>query len=211
MKIKVCGIRTKSNLEFLSAQEVDFVGFIFYSKSKRNFENGELGITEVADCGKHTVGVFVNESAETIKQIVAAYQLDYVQMHGDETPGFCESLKLEGIKIIKAFSVIDQLPQNLGAYEPYVDYFLFDTKGQSYGGNGVQFNWQLLGQYVGETPFFLSGGIGPEDVDKVTQMDHPGLVAIDVNSCFESAPGLKDEDLLRKFIDEFKRKERDGN
>lgn len=203
MKIKVCGIRTQSNLAFLNSSAVDFIGFIFFDKSGRNFSDGEL--MQGIDTAKQKVGVFVNESLERIESLAKAYALDYIQLHGDESPEFCQTLKTKGYKLFKAFALKDRLPDGLEAYAPHVDYFLFDTKGKAYGGNGAQFDWLVLGQYKLDKPFILSGGIGPEDVKSIQAIRHPQLFAVDINSRFEVAPGEKDEQKLKVFIEELKK------
>ncbi|MEP2026452.1 MAG: phosphoribosylanthranilate isomerase [Reichenbachiella sp.] len=204
MKIKVCGIRNQSNLAFLNAGEVDFIGFIFYAKSARNFEDGD--IKNSIHSTKKKVGVFVNESLDQIMQIAERHELDYLQLHGDESPEYCLKLKNKGFGLIKAFAIQNALPDDLKSYESVVDYFLFDTKGASYGGNGTQFDWTVLSQYNLEKPFILSGGIGPDDVEMIKHLEHPKLFAIDVNSRFEIAPGEKDEQKLKVFFEELKSK-----
>ncbi|MEP4091030.1 phosphoribosylanthranilate isomerase [Reichenbachiella sp.] len=204
MKIKVCGIRTKANLTFLKQETVDFVGFIFYSKSGRNFVEGNLANDDLIHCDKQKVGVFVNESISTIEKTAKAYDLDYIQLHGDESTEYCRQLKMNGYKLFKAFSVSNELPSDLRDYEPYVDYFLFDTKGSSYGGNGTQFDWSVLDDYGLGKPFILSGGIGLEDVESLKKIEHPKLFAVDVNSRFEISPGDKDEARLKEFFNEIK-------
>ncbi|MDW3210743.1 MAG: phosphoribosylanthranilate isomerase [Reichenbachiella sp.] len=202
MKIKVCGIRNQDNLTFLNASEVDFIGFIFYNKSKRNFDDGDLNQTIKSD--KLKVGVFVNERIEKVEIIAQTHHLDYLQLHGDESPAYCQALKEKGFRLFKAFSIHDVLPTDLKSYEDVVDYFLFDTKGAAYGGNGTQFDWSVLKQYKLSRPFILSGGIGLEDVAVIKKLDHPKLFAVDVNSRFEVSPGQKDEKALKEFIEELK-------
>lgn len=204
MKIKVCGIRTKSNLTFLTHEAADFVGFIFYSKSSRNFPDGDLKPGDLIAYNKQKVGVFVDESIEAIENTVKTYALDYIQLHGNESPAYCKTLKKKGYKLFKAFSVMNELPDDLKDYEAYVDYFLFDTKGQYHGGNGVQFDWSLLEQYGLSNPFILSGGIGLDDIASLKELKHPKLFAVDVNSRFEVAPGYKNEEELKEFIKELK-------
>lgn len=202
MKIKVCGIRNSGNLTFLNGSDVDFIGFIFYDKSKRNFEDGDL--KGELQSNKQKVGVFVNKTIEEVTRIAQTYGLNYLQLHGDESPEYCRELKEMGFKLIKAFSVQNQLPGNLAEYESVVDYFLFDTKGASYGGNGTQFDWGVLEHYQMNKPFILSGGIGLEDISALKKLDHSQLYAVDVNSRFEVSPGLKDELKLKEFIEELK-------
>ncbi|WP_420581488.1 phosphoribosylanthranilate isomerase [Reichenbachiella sp.] len=203
MKIKVCGIRNRSNLTFLNESDVDFIGFIFYNKSKRYFEEGDIGGEIVS--AKQKVGVFVNETIDNVVRLAQSHELNYVQLHGDETPEYCKALKKKGFKLFKAFSVYDELPTDLFSYEAVVDCFLFDTKGVSYGGNGTQFDWSVLEQYKMNKPFILSGGIGLEDVSSLMELNHPQLYAVDVNSRFEISPGQKDEQALKEFIKELKK------
>lgn len=203
MKIKVCGIRGQGNLNFLNASAVDFIGFIFYDKSSRNFDDGDINGS--IDSKKQKVGVFVNEELAEVERLAALHQLDYLQLHGDESPEYCAKLKSKGHRLFKAFAVHDKLPKNLEDYQAVVDYFLFDTKGVAYGGNGTQFDWQVLDDYKLDTPFILSGGIGPQDAKAIATLSHPKLFAVDVNSRFERAPGLKDEQALNDFIKELKK------
>ena len=205
MKVKVCGIRNKKNLHFLESTEVDMIGFIFYEKSKRNFEDGELTPMDLDNCSKKKVGVFVNEELNKVVETVKKYEMDFVQLHGQESQEYCFNLKEKHISVIKAFSVYDQLPENIEAYDGVVDYFLFDTKGKNPGGNGVRFDWSVLSSYKLETPFILSGGIGPEDVGELKNLKNEKLAGVDVNSRFELEPALKDEQLLDAFIKDFKR------
>ncbi|PIB35606.1 hypothetical protein BFP72_09475 [Reichenbachiella sp. 5M10] len=205
MQVKVCGIRTQSNLSELKASEVDYVGFIFYRKSKRFFSDGDLSQDALHALDKRKVGVFVNEAVDEIRSIAEAYRLDVLQLHGEESPEDCAALKKGGFAVWKAFPVYDALPAQLGMYADCVDAYLFDTKGVDHGGNGVKFDWSVLSQYRGEVPLVLSGGIGPEDVARLRDLNIEQLIAIDVNSRFEIEPGLKDVDLLNKFISETKK------
>lgn len=205
MKVKVCGVRNKSNLDFLNQSSVDFIGFIFYAKSSRYFFDGDISQQDLMTCKKKKVGVFVNESIDKIEEVMNAYGLDVIQLHGDESPEDCQALKSKGYRLVKAFSVGTQLPVELSIYEPFVDYFLFDTKGKWYGGNGAQFDWSVLENYPLDKPFILSGGIGLEDVEEVKKINHSELYAIDVNSRLEVLPGLKDEVQTMKFLEELKK------
>lgn len=202
MKIKVCGIRNQNNLSFLNDSDVDLIGFIFYKKSSRNFSNGDI---ETIDSKKLKVGVFVNQELSEVERLAKKHKLDYLQLHGDESVEYCHELKNKGYKLFKAFSVYDQLPIILKDYKQAVDFFLFDTKGAAYGGNGMQFDWRILSDYQLDKPFILSGGIGPQDVESIKNISHPKLFAVDVNSRFEIAPGLKDEQVLKEFIEELKK------
>lgn len=198
MKIKVCGMREANNISELVALPIDYIGFIFYKKSKRY-------VAEKVDAlipkQIKKVGVFVNETTEKIEQIVQEFDLDIIQLHGDETPEFCQVLSTKGYTIFKAFGIDAAFDfEQLKAYEPYCDYFLLDAKGKSYGGNGVQFDWQLLEHYTIKKPFFLSGGIEVESIPSIQKITHPQLYGIDVNSKFEIAPALKNIDKIKQAI-----------
>ena len=201
MKVKVCGLNTKSNIKEVVEAGVDWIGLIFYSKSPRSVDKGDVDADFVASLKVKKVGVFVNEEEEEVKQIAANYQLDLLQLHGDESPEYCERLKQVGYKIIKAFSVKDSLNETeLKVYEGVVDYFLFDTKGKNYGGNGMKFNWQALEAYNLSKPFLLSGGLTAEDAGDVTGLNIDALWGADLNSGFEIKPGLKNATKVKEFI-----------
>ncbi len=205
MIVKVCGIRNLGNLSYLNESDADWIGFIFYDKSKRNFPDGDLGDADLEKVTKKKVGVFVNEEPERLVKTADVYALDMVQLHGDESVEYCREVKEHGLWVMKAFSVKDKLPGNLGDYVGVVDYFLFDTKGVNPGGNGVQFDWSILEDYDLKTPFLLSGGIGEEDAEQIKKIKNPRLYGVDINSRFEIEPGLKNEELLEGFIKEIKR------
>jgi phosphoribosylanthranilate isomerase len=203
MKIKICGMKDPENVKKVVELSPDYLGFIFYPGSKRFV--GE----KIAD-SVHSyipgdilkVGVFVAESFENVVDICSENELDIVQLHGNEKPEYCARLKTFGFPVIKAFNVGPDF--SFEAVEPYIDccdYFLFDTKGDKPGGTGKKFNWELLGEYNYEVPFFLSGGIGVSDIDAVRGFTHPMLYAIDINSKFEIEPGVKDVNMLRRFIE----------
>lgn len=201
LTIKVCGMREKENILELSSVHPDFVGLIFYDKSKRY-----AGLTDpkniVIPNGIKKVGVFINSTNEEILKIIEQYALDLIQLHGDETPDQCKSLQKAGIKIIKAFSVDENFDfKKLDSYESFVDYFLFDTKGKEYGGNGITFNWEVLSHYKLNIPFFLSGGIDLQHVEKIKNLKHTQFFALDLNSRFELEPGLKDVNKIKYFIE----------
>lgn len=173
----------------------DYLGFIFYEKSSRYFDDE---IPEIPKSVKK-VGVFVNATLDEIMSKIKKYNLDLIQLHGNESPAFCQILKKENIQIIKVFSVDDDFDfEILNQYENVCDFFLFDTKGKLHGGNGVTFNWEILKKYTSQKPLFLSGGIGIEEIDKIKKLNLP-IFAIDVNSKFEKEPGLKNIDLLKKI------------
>ncbi len=194
--LKICGMKYPENILEVSKLLPDYLGFIFYKKSSRYFD-GE--IPEIPNSIKK-VGVFVNANLEEINTKIKKYDLDLIQLHGNETPEFCQNLKQDTIEIIKVFSVDDDFDfEILNKYENACDYFLFDTKGKLHGGNGVTFNWQILEKYKLQKPLFLSGGIGIEEIEKLKTLNLP-IYAIDVNSKFEIEPGLKNAQLLQQFI-----------
>ncbi|MEM7373524.1 MAG: phosphoribosylanthranilate isomerase [Bacteroidota bacterium] len=200
MKLKVCGMKHPENIEQLLRLEPDFMGLIFYPKSPRNVD-GKINPARVRSLNTlRKVGVFVNESLEKIMEKIQEYGLDLIQLHGQEKPELCRNLQERGVGVIKVFSIGSGFDfDRLRAYEAVVDYFLFDTKGKHPGGNGVVFNWDILQEYPSNVPFFLSGGIGPESLDRLNNLKLPNLYAVDVNSRFELEPGLKDISALQHF------------
>ncbi|MEN7551392.1 phosphoribosylanthranilate isomerase [Rapidithrix thailandica] len=201
---KVCGMRDSNNIRALLEESPDFMGFIFFEKSPRNASNKldrQLLLNFPARTKK--VGVFVNESVENILQKVNDYQLDYVQLHGDESPEFCQKLKQQQLKLFKAFGVNEEFDfATLQPYQEAIDYFLFDTKGKNYGGNGIPFDWKKLEEYPLDKPFLLSGGIDLENIREVNHIPSSRLAGIDVNSKFELTPGYKNIDLIKKLKSE---------
>jgi phosphoribosylanthranilate isomerase len=203
LKIKVCGMRDPDNIRQVAALQPDYMGFIFYEGSKRYCE-GTITLELLAELPKgiEKVGVFVNETTEVIRDIVQKYGLDLVQLHGRETPGQCRYLQESGIRLIKAFSVDDRFSfENTLLYERYCEYFLFDTRGNNYGGNGTVFDWEMMKGYFSPIPYFLSGGLNLENLQsKEFEKLRPKPFAIDVNSGFELEPGLKDVEKLKKLF-----------
>lgn len=221
MIVKVCGMRDGENIRAVAELGVDWIGFIFWPKSPRNVTMipSYAGILpdramDMGDFKAKRVGVFVDEMPQNIITRVVNYKLDLIQLHGKETPTLIRNLRhtldpdiRPGIKIIKAISVSSR--DDLEATKPYegvVDYFLFDTKCPTVGGSGQQFDWSVLADYVGETPFLLSGGIGPDDAPRLRQafaldgFPVEKCIGIDLNSRFETAPAQKDVDALRRFL-----------
>lgn len=201
MKLKVCGIKTVEQLEALSEMEVDYAGIIFYEGSKR-YVGKVLADKkeEVRAIDVKKVGVFVNAEFETIIKAIENYGLYAVQLHGDETDEFC--LELMGkAKVIKAIRVEkeEDIESMTTLFERACDYFLFDTQTTQYGGSGKQFDWNILQQAFIPKPFFLSGGIGPDDAEQIKSFQHPMLYAVDVNSRFETEPGIKDLNQVARF------------
>ena len=199
MKIKICGLKFKSNILGLSKLEPDYMGFIFWEKSKRLVIGSTPNLSQTKI--KKT-GVFVNADFEKIKDKVRVHKLEAIQLHGLESPEFCEKIKDLGVEIIKAFSIDENFNFNvLEKYELCSDYFLFDTKGKSPGGNGISFDWEILRNYKYEKKFFLSGGISIESINaikKIKKLSLP-LFCVDINSRFELNPGKKNIELIKSF------------
>ncbi len=213
MKVKVCGLNDPANIEALAQLPIDFMGFIFYKKSPRNAlgSNFEKWMEENGNVlGKiKRVGVFVNAEVEDILNKVHDFELDYVQLHGEESPGYCREIQsfwaastLRSARFIKAFPVdaVFDFAQTR-AYEGICSLFLFDTKTAQPGGSGVSFDWQLLEKYKGNTPFLLSGGIGEEDAVEIRGLNFPQLYGVDINSRFEVKPGVKDVEKVKRFLE----------
>src|SRR5574344_1038831 len=193
--LKVCGTTDGENIRAIESLGVDYIGFIFYEKSPRFVANRPSYLPD----RKKRVGVFVNSPIETILKTATEYQLSAIQLHGDESPQQCRLLKEKGYRIIKAFQIAHEKDiKAMEAYEGECDYFLFDTKSSSYGGTGKHFNWDILSHYKGKTPFLLSGGIGIEMLDTLKTFEHPKCVGFDLNSKFETKPGIKDIHKLRQ-------------
>jgi phosphoribosylanthranilate isomerase len=207
MQIKVCGITSMEQAIALQAMGVQYIGFIFYPASKR-YALEKLSLADVANfkpAGVKKVGVFVNEPLDNLLHIVKNAGLDLVQLHGDETTDYCENVRQQ-VETIKVFRVGAAVP-DFGAYEAVVDYFLFDTDSALYGGTGQHFNWELIKGSNIPKPYFLSGGIGPNDVQGVQVMEKTKagktMLALDINSQFELAPGVKNLEKIKIFINAF--------
>ena len=218
LNIKVCGLTRPENIQRIAEIEVDYLGLIFYERSSRYAKSDELRAwlaTNRTLLGRASkVGVFVNAGVDTILNTVHDYELDFVQLHGEESPGYCRELNLlwsvntlRGAKIAKAFSITPDFDfAATEAYSSSCELFVFDTGGQAQvGGTGRQWDWRILDRYHGSTPFLLSGGIGPDDAAAVTNIEHPALAGVDINSRFETEPGVKDVGLLKTFAGEIRR------
>lgn len=203
MKVKVCGMREPENLKQIAALQPDYMGFIFYEGSKR-YCDGTITPELLAElpASIKKVGVFVNETTEVILDTARKYKLDVVQLHGRETPRQCQEIKNAGLEVIKAFSVDDNFVfENTLLYERGCDYFLFDTRGNNYGGNGTVFDWEILKGYLSDKPYFLSGGLNLENLkSREFEKIWPKPFALDVNSGFELEPGLKDVEQVKELI-----------
>ena len=201
MKLKVCGMKYQENIVQVAKLLPDYMGFIFHERSSRNFEDSK--ITQISNDIKK-VGVFVDETIEFVIRQINNYKLDTVQLHGHESPETCRILQSANVEVIKVFSIKDEFDFSvLEPYENVCDYFLFDTKGKLPGGNGYTFDWNVLNDYPSAKPFLLSGGIGLRQSEKLKEFKNSPAskycFAIDVNSKFEIAPGLKNIELIKEF------------
>ncbi|MDQ3017254.1 MAG: phosphoribosylanthranilate isomerase [Bacteroidota bacterium] len=200
MIIKVCGLNDSDTIRSIDALGADLIGFIFHPASLRNVTTSHLPETTTAK-----VGVFVDYPIDDLLELTRQHLFKWVQLHGMESPQYVQRLSAQGINVIKTFSISDLLDlSNMEAYAEDSAYFLFDTKGINTGGNGIKFDWTLLEDYNLPTPFILSGGIGPSDIQKIRNIQHPHFAGIDINSQFEIRPGIKNISLVKSFIDEFK-------
>jgi phosphoribosylanthranilate isomerase len=204
IKIKICGMKFLENINEIASFKPDYLGFIFYEKSPRNFENNIPNLPKSIK----KVGVFVNASLEDVQEKVKQYGLDFVQLHGEESTEFCDLLQKNKFKVIKAFNIDKDFNFNqLHYYINSCNYFLFDTKGTNYGGNGITFDWSILENYHLDKPYFLSGGIGIENIDEVksflTKVYAKNCIAIDCNSKLELSPGFKSTEKTKQLINAF--------
>lgn len=205
MKIKICGMKIPENIQAIATLQPDLMGFVFYQKSPRYAEPLDLTTLNSLPKSIKKIGVFVNESLEDILTIATKYNLDGVQLHGTELVKMCKELREAGFLVIKAFPIAEAYNFKVTkSYEGSCDYFLFDTKTDAYGGSGLKFNWGMLEEYVGETPFLLSGGIAAADAEAILKINHPKFAGIDLNSKFEVKPGQKNVELLRGFLKEIR-------
>lgn len=206
LKIKICGLREPENILEVAGLNPDYMGFIFYHASPRYAEKLlDPSILSRLPAGIHKTGVFVNSDLDHISRMVNQYSLDTVQLHGNETPDLCNCLRERGVKVIKTFSV--SAKENFKRCSDFIgctDYFLFDTSVSGFGGSGQKFNWSELNKYDLGHPFFLSGGISPDDYGIIREIDITSLFGIDLNSRFEIRPGFKNTLILEKFISEIR-------
>lgn len=212
LKVKVCGLREPGNIREISDFPVDMIGFIFHPGSPRAV-SGDQGLQEWLESAVlpgqiARVGVFVNTEIENVLNCVHDYALDYVQLHGNESVAYCSELSdiwtytgVRKARIVKAFQIGTGFDfASCSPFERYCDYFLFDTQTSGFGGSGKAFDWGLLQGYQGKVPFLLSGGIGPDSVDALKAFAHPRWAGIDLNSRFETVPGVKSAALLEGFL-----------
>lgn len=198
-KLKICGMRDPDNILAVAALQPDYMGFLMYPGSKRFIGDLEPAIVTGFSGNIKTTGVFVDATLEDVLLAIEKYQLKAVQLHGNESPGYCTELRGKA-EVIKAFGISETFDFSvLKAYENVVDYFLFDTQTPEHGGSGKAFNWKLLEGYQLQKPYFLSGGIGLENVPQLQEISDDRFYAIDVNSRFETAPAMKNIEMLTEF------------
>lgn len=196
MKIKVCGLKDEANITAVAALQPDYMGFIFYSKSARYAIDMPVESLTNASPGIIKTGVFVNETAGCINELIARYGFNAIQLHGGESPEFCAAF-LGSVTVLKAFGIDESFDfDSLIPYQHAVDYFLFDTKTPIHGGSGKTFDWGMLNQYHLNVPFFLSGGLSPDNLAEVKNIEHQQFYGVDLNSRFEISPGIKDLEKL---------------
>lgn len=196
MELKVCGL--KHQAKEVAALGADYLGFIFWEPSSRYYQGESL-----EDVSAKKVGVFVDAPIELVRELASHHQLNYIQLHGKESVEYCKTLAKAGYQLFKAFSVGASIDFNaLSDYEPYCELFLFDTKGRLPGGNGDVFSWELLRAYPLETPYLLSGGISPSNINEAIKFASEQKLCrgLDVNSGYEISPGNKDLSELQKTI-----------
>ncbi len=188
------------NISQLNTLQPNFMGFIFYPPSKR-FVGLDFDKNVLKSVSNQIIktGVFVNATEGEVLEFAQLYGMQAVQLHGNESPQFCTTIKASGLTLIKAFGIADDFDWNqLKDYETVVDYFLWDTKTEIHGGSGKQFDWKLLNRYIVNIPFFLSGGISLDNLAEVKKINHPLFYGVDLNSKFETEPGIKNIEKLEK-------------
>ncbi|MGZ3764502.1 MAG: phosphoribosylanthranilate isomerase [Mucilaginibacter sp.] len=201
MKIKICGLKHPENIKAVAAFAPDYIGFICYAPSPRYATELQIETLAALPAAIYKTAVFVNEDAEIIAKLTDTYNFDAIQLHGNEDPEFCNSLRNK-VTVIKAFGVDKDFDfERLDKFAGKVDYFLFDTKTEKHGGSGLTFDWSLLNNYKLDVPFFLSGGLSLENLEEVRSINHPQFYGVDLNSRFEIEPGLKDIEKLKNAFD----------
>jgi phosphoribosylanthranilate isomerase len=204
-KVKICGLTTLEDARFASGALADYLGFIFYEGSPRFVEPAKAGAIINWIEGPEKVGVFVNQPLDDVNSIAKQTGIDLVQLHGNESPEYCELVELQ---VIKAFHIsqettADDLQSELLRYQQVADYFLFDTKiDGAWGGTGKTFDWNILTDLVEDKPFYLSGGLNSENIQQAIKTVHPAIV--DLSSGLEESPGLKDFNKIERFFDEMR-------
>lgn len=200
-EIKVCGMTLPEQMT--AVRNADYIGMIFHEPSPRHVLRAHIDRMPMSTPAR--VGVFVDYSIKSILELSKVYKLSVIQLHGKETPDFCQKVLDSGLDCWKAISVENEIDlQQIGHYENVVSRIVLDTRTPSYGGSGSKFDWSVLNSYRYKVPFMLAGGIGPEDAEFLSNYKHPALIGFDINSKFEISPGIKDITLVNKFISKIK-------
>ena len=200
LEIKVCGMTDAYNMSEIAALGVDYAGLIFHPGSPRYAGDCDAAAI-VAVAGVCRVGVFVDAAPEKIVERAARMRLHAVQLHGTEPPEMCRALRGHGFEIWKAAGIATAADiDRLDSYGGCVDRFVLDRKSAAHGGTGLKFDWSLIAGHTFAAPFMLGGGIGPDDAPAIASIAHPQLVGIDLNSRFESSPGVKSPELIASFL-----------
>jgi len=200
-KVKVCGMKFPQNIGTVSELNPDMMGFIFHPNSPRYVERLDTKVVHSIPDNIMKIGVFVDQKFVDTYLMIEKYKLNGVQLHGNEPVEYCRSFKELNLIVLKAFPILHASDfEATLAYEGVCNYYVFDTKTSLSGGSGVKFDWNLLSEYKGETPFLLSGGISPEDVESIKEIHHPKFAGVDINSKFEISPGLKSLVMVSSFV-----------
>ncbi|MFD2865983.1 phosphoribosylanthranilate isomerase [Mucilaginibacter antarcticus] len=198
MKIKVCGLKYSDNIKAVTDLNPDYVGFIYYAKSPRFVNDIDADFLGELPTSIYKTAVFVNEGEQEISRLIEQHGFDAIQLHGNESPEFAQEFKGR-VEVLKAFGLNEDFDfEQLNPYTNKVDYFLFDTKTDEHGGSGRTFDWGILNNYQLDVPFFLSGGLSLDNLNQIANIKHPQFYGVDLNSKFETAPGLKDIDKLKQ-------------
>jgi len=198
MKIKVCGLKYPQNIAEVAALQPDYMGFICYDQSPRFIAALPEELLQQLPANIYKTAVFVNESMKRILMLIEQFGFNAVQLHGNESPEFCEALRPK-VKVYKAFGLDENFDfDHLNPYYGKVDGFVFDTKTDTHGGSGKSFNWDILTNYKLDVPFLLAGGISLDNIEEVKKITHQQFYGVDLNSRFETAPGNKNIERLRK-------------
>lgn len=200
-------MRDPENIREIAGTNPDFLGYIFYKGSPRYIgAEPDQSLFTIVPHGIIKTGVFVDDNENRILGLALRLGLDMIQLHGNESPDNCLYLRSTGLKVTKVFNITDSFDfEIVKPFRQVCDYFLFDTKTAQKGGSGIKFNWSILNRYNIDKPFFLSGGIGPDDANNIRAIENRGLFGVDVNSRFETAQGIKDLSLVKTFIDTIKK------
>lgn len=206
LSIKICGMTDPGNMQEIAGLHPDYLGLIFHSRSPRNACGLCPEAIQAAIAGIKLTGVFVDRPETEVMSIAKRFRLAAVQLHGSESPEYCQKLIGHGFEVWKAVGIENESDFiQIEDYAGCVDRFVFDRKSAAHGGTGLKFDWQLLGHYTHPVGFMLGGGIGPDDAETIASISHPRLMGLDLNSRFESSPGIKDRSLLTEFLKQIRK------